>query len=321
MSKIGLLGVDSRNYPNIALGKIARYYRERGDHVEWYDGISEYDAVYMSKVFTFTPSWGEYINADVVYYGGTGITERDGRLGRANERWEVLPGEVDKLQPLWDIYPRMMVDNRTAYGFTTRGCCNNCPWCVVPSKEGNVRGYQTVEEISEGGRRSNLVLMDNNVLASDWGLEQMEEIIRRKFRVDYNQGLDAGMVDKDIAGLLARVRWKDSYMRFAADTGARVGVVRRAMEMLREAGYKGYFFIYCLLRGEGEEARKECEGRLMSFWGDKKIRVFAQAYRPLDNMVHIIPQWQRDMMRWANRREFWAVVKFKDYKYNGKDKR
>lgn len=66
------------------------------------------------------------------------------------------------------------------------------PWCVVPRKEGALRGNADIEEFLDG--RRNAVLLDNNVLASGWGLEQIEKIIQVRGRVDFNQGLDARQI-------------------------------------------------------------------------------------------------------------------------------
>ena len=35
MSKIGLIDVDDTSFPNLALGKIARFHKQQGDKVEW----------------------------------------------------------------------------------------------------------------------------------------------------------------------------------------------------------------------------------------------------------------------------------------------
>ena len=53
MMKIGLIDVDGK-LPNLALMKISRYHKDRGDDVEWCDYISHYDIVYKAKIFTFT---------------------------------------------------------------------------------------------------------------------------------------------------------------------------------------------------------------------------------------------------------------------------
>jgi len=50
------------------------------------------------------------------------------------------------------------------------------------------------DEIAIEGR-TKLVLMDNNILAAgDYAKEQMQKIIDRGYRVDFNQALDARLV-------------------------------------------------------------------------------------------------------------------------------
>ncbi|MGN1216734.1 MAG: radical SAM protein, partial [Phocaeicola sp.] len=105
--------------------------------------------------------------------------------------------------PDYSIYPS--IGKKTAYGFITRGCPNKCKWCIVPEKEGNVKPYMDVEDIAFDGR-TNLILMDNNILASDYGIKQIEKIVDRKYRVDFNQGLDARLVTDGIADLISKVR-------------------------------------------------------------------------------------------------------------------
>ena len=70
--KIGLIDVDGHNYPNLPLMKISAYHKQKGDHVEWYSPMfsGHMDIVYMSKVFSFTPDYEYYIDADVVNRGG-----------------------------------------------------------------------------------------------------------------------------------------------------------------------------------------------------------------------------------------------------------
>lgn len=62
---IGLIDVDSHNFPNLALMKISAFHKSRGDHVEWWWGFGDYDIVYMSKVFddTYSKDVDEPLNA------------------------------------------------------------------------------------------------------------------------------------------------------------------------------------------------------------------------------------------------------------------
>ena len=39
MRKIGLIDVDKTDFPNLALGKIARYHKSEGDEVVWVDPL------------------------------------------------------------------------------------------------------------------------------------------------------------------------------------------------------------------------------------------------------------------------------------------
>ena len=72
--EIGLLDVDSHNFVNLALMKVARYHKDNGDRVEWaVPMFGEYDTIFASKVFTFSPepNWNAY-NYKALEKGGTG---------------------------------------------------------------------------------------------------------------------------------------------------------------------------------------------------------------------------------------------------------
>lgn len=57
---IALMAVDS-DYPNLALMKISSWHKAQGDTVEWYNPFTQYDIVYMSKIFSFTPDYNQWI--------------------------------------------------------------------------------------------------------------------------------------------------------------------------------------------------------------------------------------------------------------------
>lgn len=292
---VALLAVDS-TYPNLALMKISAYHKSQGDTVDWYNPFDTYDRLYMAKVFSFTPDY-EYVIANVhgeVVRGGTGY-----------DIHSTLLGEIDRLQPDYSLYPT--IDGRTSYGFLTRGCPNRCRWCIVPQKEGGIRPYMDIDDITLHGARPYAVLMDNNVLACDYGLSQLEKIAERRYHVDFNQGLDARLVTDDIARLLAKVKWIKR-IRFGCDTPAQIAECERAMSLIRQEGYKGEFFLYCILIDFKESYHR------LSYWRKYKyVLPHAQPYRALDNPRQAIPQWQKDMAHWADRKELYRSCDFKDF--------
>ena len=163
-----------------------------------------------------------------------------------------------------------------------------------------------VEEIAIEGR-NNLILMDNNVLASDYGLEQIEKIVRLKLRVDFNQGLDARLVTDDIASLLAKVKWIRR-IRFGCDTPGQIDECERAINLIRSHGYKGEFFLYCILMELKESYQR------INYWKKyKKVLPHAQPYRSLTDRTQIVPQWQIDMARWPDRKEIYRTCDFYDF--------
>lgn len=293
--RIGLIDVDGHHFPNLALMKINRYHKKQGDSVEWYDPFEHYDKVYMGKVFTFSKEYEYFINADEVEKGGTGYDIHN-----------TLPECIDRLQPDYSIYP--MVDRKTAYGFLTRGCPNRCKWCIVPQKEGKQHPYMDVEEIAIEGR-TNLVLMDNNVLASDYGLEQIEKIVEKGYRIDFNQGIDSRLVTDDVAKLLSKVRWIHS-IRFGCDTPQQIVECERAMNMIDSyRKVPATYLLYTII----DKDIKECYHRLSYFRWNKRVRIVGQPYRDFNNPKQVIPQWQKDMARWATKHQLYAICDFKDF--------
>lgn len=314
--KIGLIDVDGHAkkkkwgatiYPNIALCKIARWHKQQGDIVEWVNGFEHYDRIYMSKVFNFSPDDFTAYDADEIIRGGTGYNIESR-----------LTDEIDRTQPDYSIYPNIPSD--MAYGFLTRGCPNRCPWCVVPRKEGRIRPYMDVEEIAIEGRNK-LVLMDNNILAAgDYAKGQMLKIIDKGYRVDFNQALDARLVTDDFARLLANIKWLDNnIIRFGCDTHKQIEDCERAMDMINSYGFTGQYFLYTMLN----DNMQECYDRINHWWKrmrkvreehqGRQVYAYAQPYRDPDNPNRPIPQWQKDMAGWVNKKAHFVAHSFEDF--------
>lgn len=135
MIEIGLIDVDSHNFPNLCLMKLSAYHKAKGHTVEWWNTKERYDLVYKSRVFTDTYSKDTITvtNAEQVIFGGTGYDTKNR-----------LPPEVEHSYPDYSIYPQFF---GIAYGFLSRGCPRNCGFCIVSGKEG--RKSVKVADLSE----------------------------------------------------------------------------------------------------------------------------------------------------------------------------
>lgn len=220
--KIGLIDVDSHNFPNLALMKISAYHKAQGDEVEWWWGWGQYDRVYMSKVFdnSYTPDHPEPVNAREIIKGGTGY-------GLKNE----LPYEIEHMCPDYSLYPDLTKE--TAYGFLTRGCPNNCPFCIVCQKEG--RESRKVANLSEWwSGQKNIVLCDPNLLACRDHMELLGQLEASKAWVDMNQGLDARMLTMKNIEALNRIKIKT--IHFAWDLMDRSPEIIKGLNLYLEHG-------------------------------------------------------------------------------------
>ncbi len=291
---IGLIDEDNTKFPNLALMKISAYHKSKGDTVEWATIFNHYDILYKSKIFNYTIGDRTYYNANKIIVGGTGYNISD-----------KLPDEIEYMTPDYSLYP--YIDNKTAYGFLTRGCPNKCKWCIVPQKEGTIQPYMDVDDIAINGR-TKLILMDNNILASEYGIKQIKKIIDKGYKVDFNQALDARLINERIAHLLSKVRWINN-IRLGCDTQKQIYQCEKAMRAIdRHAGKNMHYLLYMII----DDDINECYKRLSHFRDNKKVRISAQPYRDF-NKINQVPQWQKDMARWANRKEIYASCDFKDY--------
>ena len=88
-----------------------------------------------------------------------------------------LPLDYSILEEIDYVYPA----NNAYFAYMTRGCVNKCPFCAVPKLEPKYCDYinlkQRIEETDKRfGARKDLLLLDNNVLASKCYNQIIDEI-------------------------------------------------------------------------------------------------------------------------------------------------
>ena len=214
--RIGLIDCDSHRFPNLPLMKLSAWYKQQDDSIEWYQPLfsGHMDRVYMSKVFSFTPDYEYYIDADEVIRGGSSycIELVDGKEIYHAERDRQLPPEIEHIYPDYSLYPELTRD--TAYGFMSRGCPRRCNFCHVAAKEGR-KSYK-VADLSEFWRgQKNIVLLDPNTIACpDW-IDILQQLIDSEAWVDFSQGVDIRLMTEEKAEMIKRIKIKN--IHFAWD--------------------------------------------------------------------------------------------------------
>lgn len=276
--RIGLIDVDSHNFPNLALMRISAYHKARGDTVEWWDGWEHYDTVYMSKVFSdaYSPDEFEPVNAERVVKGGTGycISLVNGKeVYDKSKDWQ-LPSEIEQMFPDYSIYPQYDF----AVSMTSRGCPRRCPFCHVSAKEG--RKSIKVADVSNfwkrGGQRE-IKVLDPNITACPDKRDLFKQYCDTGVWIDFTQGLDIRLLnDEDVADikrmklkglhfawdnpkdrLREKFEWFAKQMGGAKDSHGRNGTVYVLTNFnsteeedlyrvyaLRELGYAPYIMVY-----------------------------------------------------------------------------
>ena len=297
--KIGLIDVDGHHFPNLPLMKLSAWHKQRGDSVEWYQPLfsGHMDRVYMSKVFSFTPEYEYYIDADEVIRGGSGYYYPDGG--------PELQKEIEHIYPDYSLYPELTRD--TAYGFLTRGCPRGCGFCIVADKEG--RKSNKVADLSEFWKgQKQIKLLDPNMFACREWPELAGQIIESGAWVDFTQGCDIRIMTEEMAGCIKRMKVKQ--IHFAWDRYGDKGMIIPKFKMFREVtGWDRRKMTVYVLTGYDTTIEQDLE-RIYTLrdLGYSPYVMIYDKYRKKkkDNLVR--------MQRWVNSRFALAACKrFEDY--------
>ena len=219
--------------------------------------------------------------------------------------------QVDYRYPVHDAY----------FGYTSRGCIRKCRFCGVPTLEGAQRDTESLTQFVTDierlyGPKKDLILMDNNVVASAQFKETIAEIRDLGFvpgaklargnvpvlrRVDFNQGVDARILCRDPVYLreLATICIKP--LRIAFD---HLGVRKPYEQAVRYAAEFGLtelsnYMLYNFHDGPADLfARMRLNVTLNEELGIR-IWSFPMRYQPTDrpDRGHIGAKWSRYQLR------------------------
>ena len=310
--RIGLVDVDNYEnigncYPNLPLMKISAWHKQRGDHVEWYQPLfsGHMNKVYMSKVFSFTPDYPYYIDADEIEKGGTGycISVVDGKEVFDQSKNHNLPDEIEHIYPDYELYGI----KDTAYGFMSRGCPRGCGFCHVKDKEGLCS--HKVADLSEFWHGQKYIqLCDPNTLACPEWKDILQQLIDSKAYVDFNQGVDIRLMTREKAEMLKQVRIKQ--IHFAYDRYQDKQMIEPKFRTFKEiTGWKRHKVSVFCLTGYDTTIEQDLD-RIMflrSLNFSPYVMIYNKASLPKGHIL-------RKLQRWVNnRRIFWSCENFEEY--------
>lgn len=112
-----------------------------------------------------------------------GLLDKPGAIDEGNEDViDELPLDYSILEEIDYKYPA----SDAYFGYMTRGCPRNCPFCAVKTLEPKYKNYISIKEqlkiVDEKfGAKRDLLLMDNNVFASNCFNQIIDEIIECGF--------------------------------------------------------------------------------------------------------------------------------------------
>lgn len=246
--KIRLTQIDGK-FPNLALMKLAHFYRSQGHQVKWTRKVErelddkDMDLVLGSQIFCFSEPRAKRFKSQFpnAIIKGTGTDDL--------ETVEHFLG-IDEYEHYdYSDYPEF----ESSIGFTQRGCRLKCSFCVVPKKEGKVKGVSTIADIWRGGKHvKQLHLLDNDFFGQEQWRERAEEIIEGKFKVCLNQGINVRLIHEEGAKYLARMNYRDDQFKTkriytAWDNRRDEKVFFNGVDMLLKAGIKpDHIFVYML---------------------------------------------------------------------------
>lgn len=255
--KIGIIDADligrkKHHFPNLVCEKISAYWKEKGAEVTLlldYDHLKDYSQVFVSKVFTDTPTPLWLKETKKIHIGGTGFYF---------DKAPNLPDEIEHNMPDYTLYDEWIESEKTkamnkakdegaefnekkfyknfreyreySIGFLTRGCFRKCGFCVN-QKYNHVFEHSPLEEFYDPTRRKICMLDDNFFGCPNWKA-LLQELIDTGRPFKFKQGLDERLLTEEKCDLLFSAKY-DGDFTFAFDKISDYDLIHSKLKMIR----------------------------------------------------------------------------------------
>lgn len=280
--KIGIINIEPKVF-NTAYMQIAAYHRARGDTVEWWTPLEDhlFDHVYCSSLFDYTDK-SEVPERAVC--GGTGFDVKSR-----------LPEMIEYSSLDYSIYPKC----KQSYLWFSRGCVRNCPWCVVPEKEGRIHPV-VPRNLNPNGRY--ITVCDNNFFANPMWRKAINWLVQCGQPVDM-QGIDIRLITDEQCRALTKLR-HFKQIKFAWDNPKDDVAVLAGIKRLLQFVPTYKCMCYVLIGFNSEEWEDLGRVRMLS---ERGIDPFVMPFDKTD-------LYQRTLARWVNHKAIFKKVPWDDYK-------
>lgn len=240
-------------------------------------------------------------------------------------------GDIDST-PIEDLVPDYSILDQIDYkypvrdayfAYASRGCIRKCHFCGVPKLEGAQRDATPLTELVEQvdkryGPKRDLILMDNNVVAStrfkeiiaeirDLGflpgakLKRPNERTSSKRRVDFNQGVDARILCRDSMYLRELSSISLSPLRIAFDHLGLRQPYEKAIRIAHDFGLNDLsnYMLYNFQDSPADLFQRMLLNVKLNEELGIRIYSFPMRYQPTDlpDRSHIGPKWNRYFLR------------------------
>jgi hypothetical protein len=219
--------------------------------------------------------------------------------------------QVDYEYPVRDAY----------FAYASRGCIRKCSFCGVPKLEGPQRDAESITGLVRAieqrhGTKKDLILMDNNVTASEKFREIIAEIRDLGFgrdaklmrgrtsvqrRVDFNQGVDARILCMDPMYLRELSSICLSPLRIAFDHLGLKQPYERAVRYAHEFGLKSMsnYMLYNFHDNPADLFERMRLNVTLNEELDLRIWSFPMRFQPtnLPHRTHVGEKWTRYQLR------------------------